>query len=335
MEKAKQFLLAHWDGKSPLLLGYSGGPDSKALLYALLEAGCRALHVAHVDHGWRKESAQEAEELRAEIEGLGLPFHTTRLSAQPERNMEALAREERLRYFRSLFEEVPYQALLLGHQADDLAETALKRLFEGAHLPFLGGMDAVTQIGTLPLWRPLLKVRRQEILDFLDKRDLRPLLDPTNEDPLYLRARMRRETLPLLNRSFGKRVENNLILLSERAYELKAYLDQKIAQCRVERGEWGVSAHVEGLERIEARHLIQKIAQGEGMVLPRTLLEPLLDGIAFPSAPRKVFFQKKWIVSQKGWVFFLPSDVRKALPEKGLVRKLLNSFIVKRSNPNL
>ena len=263
MEKAKQFLLAHWDRQSPLLLGYSGGPDSKALLYALLEAGCQALHVAHVDHGWREESAREAEGLREEIEALGLPFHTTRLAPPARGNLEAVAREERMGYFLRLFQETPYQALLLGHQADDLAETSLKRLFEGAHLPFLGGMEAVSHWEGVSLWRPLLGVRRREILHFLKRKGLQPLFDPTNEDPLFLRARMRKETLPFLSRSFGKEVGENLASLSERAYELKRYLDRKIASCRVEKGEWGGAAQCEGLERIEARHLLQKVAGGE------------------------------------------------------------------------
>ena len=67
LKRVAQFLGAHWDGASPLLLGYSGGPDSKALLYALLEVGCNALQVAHVDHGWREESRGEAEAIRSEI----------------------------------------------------------------------------------------------------------------------------------------------------------------------------------------------------------------------------------------------------------------------------
>src|SRR5579862_4351474 len=124
MFRLSEFLAKHWDGVSPLLLGYSGGPDSKALLYALLEAGCRSsLHLAHVDHGWRSESGEEAAELEKEARGLGLPFHMTRLNLAA--NKEAASREARLKFFQALFAKIPFQALLLAHQAGDAAETAL------------------------------------------------------------------------------------------------------------------------------------------------------------------------------------------------------------------
>jgi tRNA(Ile)-lysidine synthase len=327
MDGVRKFLSEHRSSEGPLLLGYSGGPDSKALLYALLEVGCGPLHVAHVDHGWREESARETEILRTEIAALGLQFLTTRLLPSAKGNKEERAREQRMAYFRSLFEKTPYQALLLGHQADDLAETSLKRLFEGAHLPFLGGMEDSSQMGDIPIWRPLLKTRRKEILLFLEKRGLKPFYDPTNRDPLYLRARMREETLPLLNRSFGKEVVENLICLSERAHELKRYLDRKIASCLIKRGEWGFAVLCRGLERIEQRHLLQKAAAEEGMILPRTVLEPVLDWLEEGRPGRKIFFQLRWITNDREWVFFLNSDAGKALPEKGLVRKLIISFI--------
>lgn len=329
----KNFIRANWDRQSPLLLGYSGGPDSKALLYALLEAGCKQLHVAHVDHGWREESAREVEILQEEIASLGLPFYTTRLKPSPK-NKEARAREDRLSYFRSLFEQKSFQALLLGHQADDVAETSLKRLLEGAHLPFLGGMKNTAQIDGLLIWRPLLKTKRKEILRFLEEKKLKPLFDPANSDPLYLRSRMRVETLPLLNRSFGKEVTDNLIFLSERAHELKKYLDRKIAKGFVQKGEWGFAVCSEQLERIELRHFLHKIAADEGLSLSRSVLEPVLNWVEEGRGHRKIFFQSRWVVVYKKWVFFLISSSRKALPEKGLIRKLTFSFAAKYSSPD-
>ena len=126
------FLKEHWDGSSPLLLGYSGGPDSKALLYALLEAGVKNLHLAHIDHGWREESGAEAEALRGEAESLGCPFHTVRLPKPGKGNWEDEARKGRLAFFQSLFQIEPFQALLLARQKEEQAETVLKRVLEGA-----------------------------------------------------------------------------------------------------------------------------------------------------------------------------------------------------------
>lgn len=265
----------------PLLLGYSGGPDSKALLYALRDYPSIQLHVAHVDHGWRQESAQEAKALQDEVQALGFPFHTVRLELPSLGNAEEKARQERLRFFHSLFVQIPFQALLLAHQADDLAETVLKRTLEGAHLCFLKGMEAVSCQQGMPIWRPLLAVRKKEVLTFLQERALLPLWDRTNEDPAYLRARIRTQMLPALQQQFGKQCVENLLCLSERATELKAFLDLRVSARfqEIQRGPWGEWVSLEGLERIERRHFLQILAKQKGVVLTRILLESLLDRI--------------------------------------------------------
>jgi tRNA(Ile)-lysidine synthase len=334
MQIAKAFLARHWDGRRPLLLGYSGGPDSKALLYALREAGCGALHIAHVDHGWREESAKEAAGLKDEAEKLGLPFHSIRLEPPRTQNKEDLARKARLSYFRTLFDAIPFQALLLGHHADDLAETALKRVFEGAHLPFLGGMEPISRLEGMEVWRPFLHIRKREIFQFLSSRRLAPLLDATNRDPSFLRSRMREETIPLIAQSFGKEIVENLSCLSERASELKKYLDRRIASCAVRRGVWGAAVRSAGVERIELRHLLQKMAGEEGVVLPRTVLEPVLDWAEEKAPYRKIFCQQKWVIVRGEWIFLLSSDSGKALPEKGQLRKLTISFDATISKPD-
>src|SRR3990167_3312462 len=106
--------------KGPFLLGYSGGPDSKALLLALLKRHQKFplnLHLVHIDHGWRPESAQEASFLQEEAASLGLPFHMIRQdpSCLSKGNLEAAARESRLTFFRQIYEEVQAQGLFLVH----------------------------------------------------------------------------------------------------------------------------------------------------------------------------------------------------------------------------
>jgi tRNA(Ile)-lysidine synthase len=318
MESAKKFLLSVWDPSRPVLLGYSGGPDSKALLYFLLEIGCTRLEVAHLDHGWREESRVECEALKAEITSLGLPFHSTRLPPGPTQNREDVAREARLSFFASLFKQGDFQALLLGHQADDLAETVLKRTLEGAHLISLGGMQKISEMRGMPIWRPFLSVPKKKLLSFLSQKNLRPIWDPTNKDPTYLRSRMREQTLPLLEESFGKNIAGNLALLSERSYELKLYLDEKVASRQIFKKEWGSFVDCNALQRIEARHLLQKISE---VTWPRTVLEQVLDWIEEGGGYRKIFFQSRWIFVRKGWVFcscnFLSSSEIRELLEIG------------------
>ena len=296
MKRVKEFLQKHWDGKSPLLLGYSGGPDSKALLLSLVEF-FPFLHVAHVDHGWRAESFSEAKRIQEEIEALGLGFYTVRLNLPKEGNLEDLSRKARLSFFASLFEKIPFQALLLGHHADDLAETALKRVFEGAHLAHLGGMEKISSWDQMRVWRPLLGIGKKGIVAFLEELGTGAFSDPTNFDPTYLRSRFRSQTLPFLEENFGKNMRENLCVLSERSYELRTYLDGKIAHVPLQRYSWGVSFCCLGLERIERRHLLQKIALEQGICIPRTLLESVLDWISSREKIRRAFLQSKWIFS--------------------------------------
>lgn len=293
---AQAFLAVHWDGVSPLLLGFSGGPDSTALLYALLASGVKP-HLAHIDHGWREESADEATQLRALADELGLTFHTTRLDPAGKGNKEDLARKGRMAFFKSLFAKIPFQALLLGHQADDLAETVLKRIFEGAHLSNLGGMQPVSRQNGMLIWRPLLSVRREQIIDFVT--DKNPLMDPTNSDPAYLRSRMRIEMIPYLTEVFGKEILDNLLLLAERTAELKHYLDEKIDPVKIHRGEWGLFVDLEPLHRLERRHLIQKICP-----LPRAAIETLLDWIEAKESGKQLVIGAKKIFTDRGALFF-------------------------------
>lgn len=294
-----EFLNKHWDQKKPLLLGYSGGPDSKALLYALLE--CDVVpHLAHVDHGWREESREEAKLLSEEAAKLGCPFFSIRLELKEKKEDEA--RQARFAFFATLSPQ--YDALLLAHQADDLAETVLKRILEGAHLTYLGGMQPISSQQGMKLWRPLLNVRRNEILQFLEERCLQPIIDSSNSDPVYLRSRMRSAMFPFLNECFGKETTENLILLSQRAHELKSYLDRQIERVRVQKGPWGVFAYLNGLETIEQRHLLQKIAREESLVLSREVLNTLLKWVNGGQKSKCLVVKTKKILVDEGRVWF-------------------------------
>lgn len=215
----------------PVLLGYSGGPDSKALLHLLLD--CRRffpfeLHLAHVDHGWREESAREALELQKEAEGLRLPFYLKTLTPKDftQGNLEEQGRNLRLQFFSQLYGEKGCQALALGHHADDQAEVVLKRVFEGASLFSLGGLEKERCVQDMNLWRPLLNVPKKIVLEWLEKRHLTFFRDPTNNSLLNLRGKMREEILPLLSQAFGKEIAANLCRLGEESQQLKDYFSE-------------------------------------------------------------------------------------------------------------
>lgn len=274
--------LDHRDQKEvPFLLGFSGGPDSLALFHLLLkyrEEHGAPFAVAHIDHGWRPESKKEAEEIVALAGKHEVLSHVLTISPQAiEGNLEAGCRDARYKFFSFLCREHGYRAVMLGHHADDQAETVLKRLFEGAALEHLGGMYAVSELNGMTLWRPLLNISKKEILNWLSSQSLQGFEDRTNDDVRFLRARMRRELIPCLSESFGKEISPALCRLGEETRELKEYLDARVnpTLSLIVCGEMGIYLEDESLPEmssLELKHLIKKFAAIGELSLSREAL---------------------------------------------------------------
>lgn len=206
-----------------LLLAVSGGPDSVALLYLLRalapELGL-SLAVAHLDHGLRGEaSGSDARWVEALAARLGLPcaVGSARLAARGRKrrgSVEAAAREARYGFLVRAAARMGIRKIVLGHQADDLAETVLMRLLRGCGPEGLIGMRPVSARSGRLLVRPLLPFRRREILDFLRLRSIPYRRDATNRDTRFLRNRVRRVLLPYLERNYNPRLGEILAHLS-------------------------------------------------------------------------------------------------------------------------
>ncbi len=223
------FLKEHHVTSKPLLLAFSGGPDSLALLHALIaykkKVSAFTFAIAHVNHGWRKESQKEADEIQVLANDLGLSFHLIELNPSTmSGNLEALCRMARYQFFEGLCDEFGYHAVLLGHHADDLAETVLKRVFEGSSLSKLSAMAPYSYMGRSLLWRPLLCVRKQVLLDWLASRGLKGYSDCTNDDERFMRARFRKTLMPSLAKTFGKELIDPLCQVAAESLELREYL---------------------------------------------------------------------------------------------------------------
>jgi tRNA(Ile)-lysidine synthase len=272
----KKFLEKRVQGEGPLLLGLSGGPDSLALLHLLLE--CRNeisfnLHLAHVDHGWREESGKEAEELRLYAEKAQLPYHLHVLKCPPSKNREALAREARLEFFSEVYRKHACQALLLAHQADDQVETILKKVLEGAHPLFWGGMKEVSLLNGMHIWRPLLNTPKKELEAYIKEQGLEPFIDSTNLDPAFLRGRMRTQILPFLTQSFGKGVSKNILKLGKTMDTLVEGWNLEEDLEKAKRGPFGVSLTVTQTDPLKRSALVKKFLNQEKVAIPREIFD--------------------------------------------------------------
>ena len=160
----------------------SGGPDSLALLVLAVEAGL-IVTAWHVDHGLRPGSDAEGERVAVVADSLGAAAVSVTAMVGDGPNLEARAREARL-------DALP-DGVLTGHTADDQAETVLLNLLRGS------GVHGSAGIGD-PGRRPLLGLRRSETRALCVACGLEPLDDPMNDDPRFVRNRIRNEVLPLL-----------------------------------------------------------------------------------------------------------------------------------------
>lgn len=239
LKKVLKFLNQYHTKGRPVLLGFSGGPDSLALCHLLIEFGVD-VHVAHVDHGWRAESGAEASYLRSYAKKLNIPFYTTCLQGVTTENG---ARDARLQFFSEIYQEGDFQALILGHHADDRVETTLKRMFEGAHLLTWEGIKEVSFMRGMCIWRPLIRVTKAEIRKWIVDKKLLPLTDKTNEDGRFLRARMRTQLFPMLEDVFGKCIASNLLKVAALSEDMRSYFDFALSRyfsliCRGEMGSY-------------------------------------------------------------------------------------------------
>lgn len=319
MEKlVNKFLKQRYHLGGQVLLALSGGPDSLVLLNILLEfqkSNEFQFGVAHVDHGWRPESAREAEALQLYCQTLGLTFHLKTLDpGEMKGNLEAACREERLKFFQELCQLHHYQAVLLGHHADDHTETILKRILEGTTLPHLRGLQEETIVNELRIWRPLLQVSKKEIEEYVNQHRLNPIIDSTNFDAQYLRTRLRR-MIPEISAQFGKDIRATLSRIGEEAKELHEYLSERLKHIVINSGPLGSYMDIseENLHAFEIRFLLRKLCERENIFLSHSLISQACQHLLDKKADCQVLMGNKKMQIDRGRIFVLKDVV---MPDK-------------------
>lgn len=177
------------------LVAVSGGPDSTALAFLAAEARPDLeLVLGHVRHGLRDDAA-DAAVVADHARFLGVPLELAEVVVAPTgEGIEAAARGHRYAALRRQARAVGAAFILLGHTAEDQAETLLMRLARGTGVPGLGGMSA----NRGGLVRPLLRLRRNDVRRFVVHEGLRTVDDPTNRDPALTRTVARHQVLPAM-----------------------------------------------------------------------------------------------------------------------------------------
>lgn len=202
-----------------LLVAVSGGRDSMALLHVLAwlrrDLGHRVFAHA-VDHGLRAEAKREIDLAAQLAASLEVPFSRSRLRVAPGGNLQARARDARYASLERAARRVGATVLVTAHHADDRAETLLLRLLRGAGPRGLAVLPPKSaDHGAIVRVRPFLAARRRDIDAHLVRHEIPYTEDPSNADPRFLRARVRREVVPLLE-GMNPRIVEHLCALADR-----------------------------------------------------------------------------------------------------------------------
>jgi tRNA(Ile)-lysidine synthase len=182
-----------------IIVAVSGGPDSICLMDMLtglskeLDIG---LVIAHYDHGLRpEEDAEETALVKKYANSLALPFETEKASGLNSitSSVEEKARELRYEFLEKIRKKYIADKIAMGHNLNDQAETVLMRLMRGSGMTGLSGIPPVRDNTVI---RPLIEIRREDIIEYLESKKLEYAIDSSNNDTGFLRNKIRMELLP-------------------------------------------------------------------------------------------------------------------------------------------
>ncbi len=219
-----------------ILVALSGGADSVALLHALARLDHSLspdenrrgylLTAAHLNHQLRGEESNRDERFVRELcEHFKIKLiveRTDRLHGSS--NLEERARDLRHEFLNRAADRIGARRIAMAHHADDQAETVMMRLLRGSGA---AGLSAMSSAGPGRIVRPMLALRRSQILAYLDAIGAAYITDSSNLAPAILRNRIRRELLPMLEREYAPGLSQRLVGLADEMRSLDDYLENE------------------------------------------------------------------------------------------------------------
>ena len=200
-----RFVSAYADSYPQLLssevkigVAYSGGADSTALLLSALKRWSEQIYALHIHHGLQEAAEQFVNHCENRCWQWDIPFSAMRVNARHAsgESPEDAARNSRYEALVRMAKEHGLGMILLGQHADDQVETLLLALSRGAGLPGLACMPAVFERDGVLFARPMLEVGVSILRDYLKQQDIDWVEDPTNQERIYTRNRIRLDILP-------------------------------------------------------------------------------------------------------------------------------------------
>ncbi len=224
MKEAYNYIDNLLEKNDTVVISLSGGPDSMALLSLLLPyIKKKSIKIigAHVNHGVRKESAEEEQFVRDYCEKHGVVFELLTIKEYNKKNFHDDARIQRYNFLDEIMNRYQAKYLFTAHHGDDLIETILMRIERGSNLSGYAGFRMEMTHHNYKVIRPLIEVTKQQIIEYNKEHNIPYCIDYTNNEDEYKRNRYRHHVLPILKE------ENNDIQKKYYKYskELTEYYD--------------------------------------------------------------------------------------------------------------
>lgn len=212
-----------------LVLGVSGGPDSVALLMIMADFQKKEnlnLIVAHVNYGLRGQDSERDEKLVRELsQKLGLKVLVKKYYAKKRAgNPEELMRDFRYSFFEEIRKKYRFDKVVVAHTLDDRVETFLMNLIRGSGIRGLISLKEKRD----RIIRPLLKVKKSEIVTWLKKKNIKFRIDKSNQDNSFYRNSIRNELIPLLEKKYNPLVKNKIFNLAQQLEEITNLVENKL-----------------------------------------------------------------------------------------------------------
>ena len=279
------------DHNNRIVVGVSGGADSLALLLILLSIRSHytlELAIAHLDHGLRESSTQEALFIARTAKEQKIPFYICceNLLLYGKHAIEERARNARYAFLLKCAKKFKAHSVAVAHHANDQAETILFNIMRGSGITGLGGMPfkrAITAGTSIQLIRPLLSLQKSQIVDYLAAQNQLWVEDESNEDTRFTRNKIRKDLIPFLQDSFSAHIIPSLNKMAVRCQGIVDFMHKE--SCK------HYDAAITSL--CEKQHL--------DTLIRHTLAFRAFDESIFAKIPNEItpFFMKKTIRSMK------------------------------------
>lgn len=217
-------LTYHLDLDKKIYVGYSGGPDSTALLHLLYSNDISNIEAIHINHNLSRKSAEWEDHCKQTSKKLGIPCHVESVEIKIDGDgLESAARKARYKVFTKYLKEG--DQILLGHHSNDVAETFLLRLFRGTGVDGLESLNVKRGVGDGYLVRPLINLTKEDIMMYLRENNISYIKDESNDEQEQDRNYIRNNIIPSIEQRWMKassRISNTseFIRIKNQSYEI-------------------------------------------------------------------------------------------------------------------